>query len=247
MRRRRLCSAVAVRPRGVGLVSFAQIDVFVMRKPEWPSDWKRQSWRFFSVCAHRGCSGGSCRTHLRGRSWSEQKGVMRRMQMQSTKCQRPCCRACAVRNGIAGRAYCAALLSLDQKNDCGIMRMSPGWTGTFADRSASCKRSCSRTVVVTGRPLTIPRQFRPIASRVLRQPADRDHGIENRHVGTIGQRLRLCSLAHDPYLLARKADKTADNYCHDGILHVFPKPLFDVTRQLGWCFASTRNIFHQRD
>src|ERR1022692_166703 len=90
-----------------------------------------------------------------------------------------------------------------------------------------------------------PKDARGIAVGKVRESTNRNHHIEQCHVFSIRQNLRLSRLADDPDLLASRTDEARHNHGHHRVADVLDQRLFHVTFKLGGCLAQRLKIVYQ--
>ena len=89
-------------------------------------------------------------------------------------------------------------------------------------------------------------QPRPVAGGIFGKAADRDHRVEQGHVGAIGDRRRPGGRADDPDLLGEGALRPVDHHRDERILDVADQRLANVVGELGRSLAGRDHVGDQR-
>ncbi|PAV92675.1 hypothetical protein WR25_10391 [Diploscapter pachys] len=100
--------------------------------------------------------------------------------------------------------------------------------------------------VLFARIAVVPDQLRLVARRILAEAADRDHRIEQRHVGAIGNRRGLFGRADHAHLLAVCAGEILDDHRHARVGDILAQRLLDVGSELRGRLADRGHVVDQR-
>ena len=127
-----------------------------------------------------------------------------------------------------------------------MISTSPGRIGTLArdvavvDQVAEANRDARLLVAL------LPDEHGTVAGRELREAADGDHHVEQRHVGAVGQRLRLGGLPDHADLVGVGADEARHHHADGRVAHELGQRHLEILGQLRRRLARRRHARDQR-